>query len=67
MSKNAFKFPPGGLRLVSTRARALPLNDYLENLSERAVRGEFRAARRRTRGGSKKRDSKSMDFRPNRE
>lgn len=67
MAKESFRFPPGGLRLVSTRARALPLADYLENLSERAIRGEFREARRRTPGGSKKRDRRSVDNRPNRE
>lgn len=54
MSKTSFSLPPGGLRLRSTRARALPLADYLENLSERAVRGEFREKSDRKRGGGSK-------------
>jgi hypothetical protein len=58
MSKTAFALPPGGLRLRSTRARALPLADYLENLSERAVRGEFRAKSDRKRGAVRKNASR---------
>lgn len=54
MARESFKLPPGGLRLVSTRARALPLNDYLEGLAERATKGEFRARSDRKRGGGSK-------------